>query len=355
MTKHFLIVVFVFLGFVLKAQNSPAGVVQFKEEKHLKNIVQLTDGGDNAEAYWSFDNQSVIFQSNNPAWGLSCDQIFIMEAKKGAGYGDKPKMISNGKGRTTCSYFMPDNQSVIFSSTHEASEDCPAEVPRSEGYIWMMHPEFNVYQADLDGNIIKKLTDTPYYDAEATVSPKGDKIVFTSMRTGDPELFIMNIDGTDVRQVINTLGYDGGAFFTPDGEKLIFRANHPETEEEIAEYKALIAENKVRPTEMELFICNVDGSDLKQITNLGGANWAPFMHPSGEKVLFSSNHKSPKGYPFNIFMINLDGTGLEQITFDNMFDSFPMFSPDGKKLLFSSNRNNGGTRDTNVFMAEWVD
>ena len=175
------------------------------------------------------------------------------------------------------------------------------------------------------------------------------------MRTGDPELFTMNLDGSDVRQVTKELGYDGGAFFSPDGTKLIFRASRPTTSDEITEYKSLIAQDMVQPTKMELFMCNVDGSDLKQITKLGGANWAPFMHPSGNKILFSSNHMSPRGFPFNIFMINVDGTGLEQITFDNAFDSFPMFSFDGKKIAFSSNRNNGGTRDTNVFVAKWKD
>lgn len=357
--RNLSVLVLSLVAFVVYGQKSQKPTIHYKQEKHLKKVEQLTFGGDNAEAYWSFDNKSLVFQSNNPAWGLSCDQIFVMPAKvvkpNKAGVRLTPTMVSTGKGRTTCSYYMPDNKSIIYASTHEAMNNCPPEAPHTGKYVWMLYPEFDVYQADLKGNILKKLTNEPSYDAEATVSPKGDKIVFTSMRTGDPELFTMNLDGSDVRQVTHDLGYDGGAFFSPDGTKLIFRASRPKTEAEIKEYKELLAQNLVQPIAMELFICNVDGSDLRQITNLGGANWAPFMHPDGKSVLFSSNHHSPKGFPFNIFKINIDGTGLEQITFDKTFDSFPMFSPDGKKISFSSNRNNGGTRDTNVFIAKWKD
>ena len=165
----------------------------------------------------------------------------------------------------------------------------------------------------------------------------------------------MNIDGTDVKQITNELGYDGGAFFSPDGSKLIFRASRPKTEEDIKIYKDLLAEELVMPTDMELFICNADGSDMRQLTDMGSANWCPFFHPSGEKVIFASNHASEKGYPFNLYMINIDGTGLEQISEDGVFDAFPVFSNDGKHLVFSSNRNNGGGRDTNLFVAEWKD
>ena len=165
----------------------------------------------------------------------------------------------------------------------------------------------------------------------------------------------MDIDGNNIQQITFELGYDGGAFFSPDGTKLIFRASRPTKKEEILEYKQLFKEGLVKPTLMELYTCNIDGSDLQQITDLGKANWAPFFHPSGEKVIFSSNHASDKGFPFNLYMINIDGSGLKQITYDNMFDAFPMFSYDGKKLVFSSNRNNGGTRSTNLFIADWVE
>ncbi|ELR71089.1 tolB protein precursor [Fulvivirga imtechensis AK7] len=326
-------------------------------EKHLKNIRQLTFGGDNAEAYWSFDNTMLVFQSTNEKWEVECDQIFYTHPFGEGMKESRPPMISTGKGRTTCAYFMPGDTSVVYASTHLGDEACPSRPERrSDGkYVWPIYDDFDIFVTDLKGNILQQLTNEPGYDAEATVSPRGDKIVFTSLRSGDLELYTMNIDGSDVRQVTNALGYDGGAFFSPDGTKLIFRASRPKTEEEIRVYKELLAEGLVMPTQMELYVCNVDGSDLKQITNLGKANWCPFFHPSGEKVIFASNHETERGFPFNLYMINLDGTGLEQITHDDTFDAFPMFSPDGKYLVFSSNRNNQGTRDTNLFVAEWVE
>ncbi|MBL7775859.1 MAG: PD40 domain-containing protein [Saprospiraceae bacterium] len=327
-------------------------------EKHLKNIRQLTFGGDNAEAYWSPNSQWLTFQSNNPAWGLHCDQIFAMEVKKAAGNAEfRPLPISGGKGRTTCSYFMPNGKHIIFASTMSAADSCPA-VPelRSGGkYLWPIYDSYDLYVADLKGNIVRRLTDTPGYDAEAVLSPKGDKILFTSTRSGDLELWTMDLDGTNLRQITFDLGYDGGAFFSPDGSQIVFRASRPKTEAEIREYRELLAQGLVAPTNMEIFVCNADGSNLRQITHLGKANWAPYFHPSGKKIVFSSNHRSTRGYDFQIYMINLDGTGLEQITSESIFNSFPMFSPDGKKISWSSNRNNGGTRDTNVFVADWVE
>lgn len=324
-------------------------------EKHLKNVKQLTFGGDNAEAYFSFDNKMLTLQVTNPAWGLSCDQIFLMDLANTPNPDKELPMISNGRGRTTCSYFMPGNQEIIFASTFMNSDTCP-QTPHIPGkYLWAVYETFDIYIADLEGNIIKRMTDTPGYDAEPTVSPKGDKIVFTSTRNGDLDLYTMNIDGTDVKQVTFGLGYDGGAFFTPDGTKLIFRASRPQTTQEKEEYIDLLKQGLVAPADMELYTCNVDGSDLKQITHLGKANWAPFMHPSGNKVIFSSNHHSEGGYDFQLYMINLDGTGLEQITTESRFNAFPMFSFDGKKIVFSSNRHNGGTRETNVFIADWVE
>lgn len=332
--------------------------IHYPQEKHLKNIKQLTFGGDNAEAYWSFDGKSIVFQSNNKAWGLACDQIFTMDLKEDLSKGAKPQMISTGLGRTTCSYFMPGDATVVYSSTHLAGTDCPP-APKKEDhggkYIWPVYESFDIFIADKKGNQIKQLTDSPGYDAEPTVSPKGDKIVFTSVRNGDLDLYTMNIDGSEVKQVTFELGYDGGAFFSPDGTKLIFRSSRPKTPEAIKEYKDLLAQGLVMPTDMELYVCNVDGSELRKITDLGSANWAPFFHPNGKKVIFSSNHHKEKHDSFNLFMINLDGSGLEQITYDGVFDAFPMFSPDGKRLIFSSNRNNKGTRDTNLFVCDWVD
>jgi len=327
----------------------------YPEEVHFTNIKQVTFGGDNAEAYWSFDDKQLVFQSNFTQWSVGCDQMFLMDVDE-TFEDKKPPMISTGMGRTTCAYFLPDNKHIVYASTHLADENCP-EVPlrKNGNYVWPVYGSFDIFVADLEGTIVKQLTSEPGYDAEATVSPKGDKIVFTSTRSGDLELYTMNIDGTDVRQITDELGYDGGAFFSPDGTKLIFRSSRPKTEEEIKKYKGLLAEGLVEPTEMELYICNADGSELRQLTRLGNANWSPFFHPSGEKILFSSNYEAERGFPFNLYMIDIDGKNLKRITHGETFDAFPVFSNDGKKLAFSSNRNNGGGRDTNLFIADWVD
>jgi len=331
--------------------------IRYAQEQHLSNIRQLTFGGDNAEAYWSFNGKMLTFQATNKKWNAACDQIFMIDTRAAVDTNDIPVRISPGAGRTTCSYFLPGDTTILFASTHKAGKDCPPAPERTvDGhYVWPVYESFDIYKSDLKGDMVGKLVEHPGYDAEATVSPKGDKIVFTSMRSGDLELYTMDINGKNVKQVTDELGYDGGAFFSPDGKKLVFRASRPKTTEEVNTYKNLLSKNLVQPTHMEIFVCNVDGTGMKQITNLGKANWAPYFHPSGKKIIFCSNHKSVHGFPFNLFMIGLDGEELEQITFDTDFDSFPMFSPDGKKLAFSSNRNNGDTRATNLFIADWVE
>lgn len=329
--------------------------IHYPEEVHIKNVRQLSFGGDNAEAYFSTDDTQLVLQKAQPSAGLECDQIFYADLA-GEGALDL-KLVSTGDGRTTCSFFMPGNEEIIFASTHLADKECPPTPDREKikKYVWPIYDSFEIFLADKKGNITKQFTDNKFYDAEATVSPDGKLIVFTSNRSGDLELYTMNVDGTNIKQVTDGLGYDGGAFFSPDSKELIFRASRPTSDEDIKEYKDLLAQGLVAPTNMELFICNVDGSNLRQITKLGKANWAPYFHPSGKKVIFSSNHESERGFPFNLYIINTDGTGLKQLTHDNTFDAFPMFSYDGTKLVFSSNRNNGGGRDTNVFIADWVE
>ena len=332
--------------------------LRYPDEKHLRNIRQLTFGADNAEAYWSFDGKMISFQSNNKAWGFNCDQVFYMPADgMDLSQGGRPRLISTGFGRTTCSFFLPGDRQILYASTHLGGQECPKDVERKPGgkYLWPIYDSYDIFVADLNGKIVKQLTHTPGYDAEATVSPQKNKIVFTSTRNGDLDLYVMDINGKNVKQITNELGYDGGAFFSPDGRKIVFRASRFTNDEQKKEYLDYLRQGLVAPTQMEIFVCNADGSGLKQITHLGKANWAPFYHPSGKKIIFSSNHKGTRGFEFNLFMINEDGTGLEQITYDKVFDAFPMFSPDGNRIIFSSNRNNGGTHNTNLFVADWVE
>jgi Tol biopolymer transport system component len=337
---------------------APDTTTHYPQEKHLANIKQLTFGGDNAEAYFSFDDSMITFQAKNPEWNAPCDQIYYFTFTDGNMESGIPPLISEGLGRTTCSFFMPGNETILYASTRSGGDACPPDPQKREDgkYVWPIYSDFDIYVADLKGNVVDTLVSGPGYDAEATVSRQGDKIVFTSDRSGDLELYTCDIDGSNQKQITFDLGYDGGAFFSPDGKKLVFRSSRPKTEAEIKEYKDLLKQGLVKPTNMEIYTCNVDGSDLKRITNLGKANWAPYYHPSGEKIIFSSNHAGARGFEFNLYMINADGTGeAERITYDHIFDAFPMFSYDGKKLIFSSNRNNGGTTNTNLFIADWVD
>jgi len=326
------------------------------QEKNLKNITKLTFGGDNAEAYFSPNSKMLTMQVTNPAIGAQCDQIYLYDLTQKTAESNL-KLVSTGKGRTTCSFFMPDGKHIIYASTHKANPDCPPKpAPRKDGkYLWPIYSDFEIYEADLNGNITKQLTDSPGYDAEAVISPDGKKIAFTSTRSGDLEIWIMDIDGKNLKQLTHGLGYDGGAFFSHDSKKLVFRSSRPKTEEEIKEYKELLAENLVAPTNMEIYTINIDGTDLKQITNLGKANWAPYFHPSDKKIIFSSNHHSTRGYDFQLYMIDVDGKNLQQITYESEFNAFAMFSPDGKKLVFASNRQGEKPHETNVFIADWVD
>lgn len=332
------------------------GIAVQAQESSLKNITKLTSGGDNAEAYWSPDSKSLTMQISNPALGANCDQIYMLELGKSSYSTEDLKLISTGMGRTTCSFFLPDGEHILYSSTHEGNKDCPPpQSPFVNGQrVWPIYPEFDIYVADLEGNIVNKLTDTWGYDAEAVISPDGSKILFTSMRSGDMDLWIMDIDGSNPRQLTSTLGYEGGGFFSHDSQKVVFRAYTPETPEEIKAYKEFIGMNLVPLSRMEIFTINVDGSDLKQITHLGNANWAPYFLPDDSGIIFSSNHHAPNGFDFQLFTIDLNGENLRQITYESEFNSFPMFSPDGKKLAFASNRDGSRPRETNVFVADWV-
>ena len=324
------------------ATDSSAG-----QERHLTNIRQLTDGGENAEAYFSHDGTRLIFQSTRE--GVPCDQIFTMKID-----GTDLRRVSNGAGRTTCGYFLPGNTRIVYASTHEASRACPPRPDFTRGYVWPIYDSYDIYSANADGSGITPLTRTPGYDAEATVAPDG-LITFTSVRDGDMEIYTMKSDGTDVRRLTNRPGPDGGPFFSHDGTKIVFRGRSLAAGKELDDYRALLKEGLWRPTELELFVMNRDGSDLRQLTTLGGANFAPSWHPDGKRIIFASNKHDPRGRDFDLYLINVDGTGLERVTYNETFDGFPMFSADGRHLVFASNRNAKAEGETNVFIAEWRD
>lgn len=318
------------------------------EEIHLKNIKQLTFGGENAECYFSLDGKKFTFQATRGE--QNCDQIYTMNVD-----GSDQRLSSTGKGRTTCAYYLPDNKTIIYASTHLSGNDCPPKPDNSKGYVWALYDSYDIFTSNEDGSDLKQLTFDKGYDAEATVSPVGDKIVFTSTRNGDIDIYTMNIDGSDVRQLTNETGYDGGPFFSYDGKKIIYRKTRFEKDSEIDEYKSLLSEGLIKPSKLEIWIMDADGSNKKQITDNSAANFAPFFFPDGEKILFCSNVMGSDKRNFDVYKINIDGTGLERITFSDEFDGFPMFSPDGKKLVFCSNRNGSVKGETNVFICDWVD
>lgn len=318
------------------------------QEKHLRNVRQLTFGGENAEAYFSSDGKQLIFQSQRDS--LKCDQIFIMGVD-----GSNPHMVSTGNGRTTCSYFFPDGKHILYSSTHAGSRECPPPPDWSKGYTWAVYPTYDIYVANPDGSDPKPLTHNQGYNAESVISNDGQRIVFTSTRNGDLDIYIMDSDGSHVKQLTHELGYDGGPFFSRDGQWIVYRAYHPKTAAEIKEYKDLLAQNLIRPTSLELWVMKSDGTHKRQITNNGAANFAPYFFPNGKRVIFASNLVDQKGMGnFELFAVDVDGKNLEQITYSPAFDGFPMFSPDGKKLVFASNRNAKQPHETNVFIADWV-
>jgi Tol biopolymer transport system component len=331
----------------------PLGRDPLPQERRLKNLRQLTFGGQNAEAYWSFAGDRLVFQAQRPP--RRADQIYVMDAD-----GDDVSLVSTGQGRTTCAYFLPGDREVIYASTHHHDPKPPPEPDRSRGYVWPVFHTYDVFAVGTDGKNLRNLTRSPGYDAEATVSPKGDRIVFTSSRDGDLDLYSMRLDGSDVVRLTDQPGYDGGAFYSPDGTKICWRAGRPETEAARAEFKALLDRGIVRPTRLEIWVADADGKNAKQVTNNGKANFAPVFTPDGRRLLFASNLDDPRGRSFDLYLVNLDGTGLERVTWytddeHDDFDSFPHFSPDGRRLAFCSNRHNGTRGETNVFVADWVD
>ncbi len=319
----------------------------FEGEKHFKNIRQLTFSGENAEAYFSADGKHLILQGHDGE-GL-CDQIYILDIESG-----ETEMVSTGKGVTTCSYYQyPNDDKIIYASTHHINSECPTPPDFSKGYVWKLHPEFDIFRADPDGKNLEQLTVALGYDAEATYAMDGSKIIYTSVSSGDLEIWTMNPDGSSKKQLTSQLGYDGGPFFSHDGTKIVWRAYYPETEDEIADYNYLLSISAIRPMALQIRVMNSDGSNPTQVTDNKAANFAPFFFPDDKRIIFCSNLGNPNGRNFDLYAINLDGTNLEQITYFEGFDGFPMFSSDGKYFVFASNRNNAKPGDTNIFICEW--
>ena len=329
------------------SEKKQAEVTIFEGEKHFKNIRQLTFGGENAEAYFSHNADKLIFQSKRD--DLQCDAIFTMDVD-----GSNVKMLSSGKGTTTCSFIAPDYKSIIYASTHLGGEACPPKPDMSKGYVWALYKSFDIFSADPDGSNLVRLTDTPGYDAEGVYSPKGDRIIFTSVRTGDLELFLMNPDGSNVEQLTDTPGYDGGAFFSLDGEWICWRASRPQGEG-LTDYMDLLDNGLIRPSKLEIYVMNLKERKPIQLTSNSSANFGPYFHPNGEKVIFVSNMDDPQHRNFEMYTVDIKTKAIERISYNPTFDGFPMFSHDGKKLVFASNRNNSRPHETNIFIADWVD
>ena len=336
------------------AEQTSSASLTLPSEKHLRNVRQLTFGGTNAEAYFSPDDKYLIFMHQGE--GVPCDQMYTIPVDTPGEKPAIPKMVSTGKGRVTCGYFFPSGKRILFSSTHETSAACPPGPDYSKGYVWPIYSSYQIYTANPDGSDLRRLSNAPCYNAEATISRDGKKIVFTSMRNGDLDIYTMNADGSDVRQLTHELGYDGGAWFSDDGKKIVYRSEQPKTPEAIADYKDLLSRGLIRPGNLEIWVMDADGSHKRQVTHNGAANFAPYFFPDGKRIIFASNvanQKDPSG--FDLYVINEDGTGLDQVTTHPDFDAFPMFSSDGKRLVWASNRNGKAPHETNIFIADWVE
>ncbi|MBD3299013.1 MAG: hypothetical protein GF341_10185 [candidate division Zixibacteria bacterium] len=323
-------------------------ILRIPGERHFGRVAQLTFGGENAEAYFNADGDRLIFQSTRG--GYDCDRIFTMNID-----GSDVTQVSVPGGATTCAFFAPDAERIIYCSTYLVNDSCPPKPSREKGYVWKLYEGYDVFAADPDGSNLVRLTDSPGYDAEAVYSPDGSTILFTSIRDGDLDLYTMNPDGSNQTRLTREPGYDGGGFFSPDGKQIVYRAHHPETDEEIADYRSLIKDALIRPMNLEVFVINADGTNRRQVTDNGAANFCPYFHPNGEQIIFASNMDDPQGRNFELYLINVDGTGLERITYNETFDGFPMFNHDGTKLVWASNRNNEHPNETNIFITDWID
>lgn len=334
------------------------------QERHLTNIRQLTFGGQNAEAYWSADCKYLSYQARVPGSTDVDEQIYAMKAD-----GSGKRRMSTGLGRCTCSYFTPDDHWLYFSSTHATAPGAQPPVDMSKGYVWMINPNYQMYrvpahpEATMAGNpdhgqheemFIEPVFKRPgAYVAETTIAPNGKYMAWTSDFEGDLDIYRSDLNGGHVKKLTNQLGYDGGPFVSWDSKYIVYRRDDFHTPKEGEDYKELLKQHLIRPTRLEIWIMDADGSHKRQVTHLACASFAPFLAPDDKHIIFSSNYGDPKGREFDLFMINVDGTGLERITHSKDFDGFPMFTRDGKHLVWASDRFQTQPYETNLFVADW--
>lgn len=335
-------------AFARRSAGEDPATLLHPDETHFRNLRQLTFGGENAEAYWSPDGRQLVYQHRGDS--VPCDQEYLLDLATG-----QSRRVSNGQGKTTCGYFLEGGRRILYASTHAASAECPPAPDYAKGYVWPLYADFDIFTVNADGSDPRRLTDTPGYDAEATLSPDGKTIVFTSVRDGDLEIYTMDVDGKNVRRLTHEPGYDGGPFFSPDGRRIVYRRDAPRDEAGLARYRELLAQGLYSPGALEIWVMDRDGSNQQQVTRLGAASFAPYFHRDGRRIIFASNHPDPKGRNFDLYLVADDGSGLERVTTDPSFDGFPMFSPDGKRLVFASNRGGKVRGETNLFAADWIE
>jgi Tol biopolymer transport system component len=314
-------------------------------EDHLTKVTQLTFTGENTQASFSPDNKNIIFQSTRNR--LRCDAIFRMHSD-----GSDISQISSGKGIASSAVISPDNNSIIYSSTQKVDYQCPSKPEYSKAYSWLLYSSYDLFKDELTGGSDERIIKSSSYDGGAVYSPKGDKIIFSSGRTGDLELYIANSDGNNVKQLTNIDGYDGDAVFSRDGKYIVWRASRPKGND-LHDYRYQLSQGIIKEGKFEIFMMKLAGGKPIQLTNNGATNFSPSFDPNSNNIIFSSNMSQKDGRNYDIYTLNLKTRKLERITYYSGFDGYPVFSSDGKKLLFTSSRNFRYKAEKNIFIVNW--